>query len=178
MILDATCSLQRAWPKVAVVRVDISPLARPDVVADCRRLPFADSSFAEVYCDPPFNVYRTGTVRDLKIRSCEKAEYVRFSHFETYREWLDFLKASDLEFSRVLVPSGLLHYKLPHGRRPDGTRNGASISQADLPLAVHFERLHDETHLARGPFAPLAEARGFHRWPTYFVTLRNRKGDP
>lgn len=36
-------------------RVDIRPAARPDVVADGRALPFADSTFAGALLDPPYS---------------------------------------------------------------------------------------------------------------------------
>lgn len=37
------------------VTVDIRPGTRPDVVADCRCLPFADESFRWVMADPPYS---------------------------------------------------------------------------------------------------------------------------
>lgn len=36
------------------IRVDINPAARPDIIADGRRLPFRDGSIAAVMLDPPY----------------------------------------------------------------------------------------------------------------------------
>lgn len=41
-------------PKGEGIRVDIRPEARPDVLADGRKLPFADGSQAAVMVDPPY----------------------------------------------------------------------------------------------------------------------------
>ncbi len=38
------------------IRVDVRPAARPDVLADGRRLPFADGAMAAVMLDPPYTV--------------------------------------------------------------------------------------------------------------------------
>jgi hypothetical protein len=38
------------------VRVDLRPAARPDVLADGRRLPFIDAIFDGVLIDPPYSV--------------------------------------------------------------------------------------------------------------------------
>lgn len=37
------------------VRVDMNPDVKPDVLADAAALPFADSEFESVLCDPPYN---------------------------------------------------------------------------------------------------------------------------
>lgn len=54
-ILDATVNAGRFWagsPR-PVVGVDVDPRHRPDVLADNRRLPFADACFDVVVYDPP-----------------------------------------------------------------------------------------------------------------------------
>lgn len=79
-------------PGVGRVRVDIRPSQRPDVVADCRKLPFRDSTFRAVMIDPPYSVEYS---RDLY-----GVEYPRPSHLLA-------------EASRVVEPSGrigILHY--------------------------------------------------------------------
>lgn len=43
-------------PSTLGVRVDIRAAAKPDVVADGRRLPFADNSFAAALIDPPWAI--------------------------------------------------------------------------------------------------------------------------
>lgn len=77
---------------VGRARIDIRREASPDVVADCRALPFADSTFRAVMIDPPYSV-----------------EYAR----DLYG--IDYPRPSHLlrEAARVLQPSGrvsLLHF--------------------------------------------------------------------
>lgn len=158
-VLDATCSLKRRWPEVADVRVDISLAARPDVRANATQLPFADATFTEVYCDPPFNIYRTGTKRDLAIRAKEGDDYGRFGHYETLAEWRSFVGALGREFARVLVPHGVLHFKVSHGIREQGSQkgrlSGANVPYTDVVALPQFQLIEDLIVRARGPFAGL-----------------------
>lgn len=39
------------------VRVDIDPSVNPDILADIESVPFEDSSFDTVYCDPPYSYH-------------------------------------------------------------------------------------------------------------------------
>lgn len=76
-------------------RVDIRPEARPDVVADGRALPFADSSFAAVAIDPPYAV-----------------EYARDLYGVEYPRPSALLR----EAARVVRPGGrvgILHFLVP-----------------------------------------------------------------
>lgn len=43
-----------ALPRGEGIRVDIRPAARPDILADGRKLPFADGTIAGIMCDPPY----------------------------------------------------------------------------------------------------------------------------
>ena len=43
MILDATCSYARVWPKHATIRIDIRPQTKPDIVMDATELKFSDN---------------------------------------------------------------------------------------------------------------------------------------
>jgi hypothetical protein len=40
---------------IGTVRMDMNPEVHPSVIADAARLPFRDSSFDTVFCDPPYN---------------------------------------------------------------------------------------------------------------------------
>lgn len=82
-------------PKGEGIRVDIRPEARPDVLADGRRLPFADGSIAAVLIDPP---YTAQYAKDLY-----GVDYPRPSHLLA-------------EAARVVRPCGrigFVHYLVP-----------------------------------------------------------------
>ncbi len=172
MILDATCSSKRLWPAVADVRVDISRAAHPDVLADCRHLPFADATFDAVYCDPPHLVGGRGTkwAADKASGGHMTADFQRFSSWENLDEWHRFVEEATAEFHRVLKIGGLLRWKLmdgarSHGRIIDyehvfnGTLNG-------------FEILADVRVFSRGPLARTNTKRwGSHSY-VHYITLR------
>jgi len=48
------------------IRVDIRPEAKPDFVADGRKLPFADASHAAVLIDPPYTEHYAATLYGTK----------------------------------------------------------------------------------------------------------------
>lgn len=77
------------------VRVDLRSSVRPDVVADGRRLPFADGSFAGVLIDPPYSLEYA---RDLY-----ETEYPRPSH----------LLAEALRVVQPCGRFGILHFLVP-----------------------------------------------------------------
>lgn len=82
-------------------RVDLRRAARPDVVADARKLPFADGTFAGALIDPPYSVEYA---RDLYA-----TDYPRPSHLLT-------------EAARVVRSCGrigILHFIVP--MPPPGT---------------------------------------------------------
>ena len=161
-LLDATCSAKRAWPKVADVRLDVRASAHPDVVASTTALPFPDGSFQTVYCDPPFNIYRSGTKRDLAIRAREGEDYGRFGHWESRAAWLAWLGPTAREFYRVLDQGGQVYFTVSHGWRETGLTKGkltgASVPYTDVIwelCAARFVLREDEVVNARGPFAGL-----------------------
>ena len=49
IILDATCSYARIYPKFATIRIDIRPQTKPDIVMDAKDLKFIDNYFDEIY---------------------------------------------------------------------------------------------------------------------------------
>ena len=82
-------------PGIGRTRVDVRQSASPDVVADGRRLPFADATFTAVLIDPPYSVEYA---RDLY-----GTNYPRPSHLLA-------------EASRVLRPCGrvgIVHFIVP-----------------------------------------------------------------
>lgn len=85
-------------------RVDIRPEMRPDIVADCRRVPLPDESFDFIMADPPYS-----------------AEYAR----ELYGVEADYPRPGQIakEACRLLRPGGkfgLLHFQVPMTRKPLG----------------------------------------------------------
>ncbi len=77
------------------IRVDVRPAACPDVLADGRRLPFADGSIAAVMLDPPYTVQYAQDLYGV--------EYPRPSHLLR-------------EAARVVRPCGriaFVHYLVP-----------------------------------------------------------------
>ena len=121
LVLDATCSRGRKWPLQADVRIDILSSVLPDITADACNLPFKSGRFAEVYCDPPHMVAFDG---DSSWKEDWEARlprgFRRFSYWPNRAEWLTFLKRSGMEFHRVLIQGGTLHYKVPDGLRSHG----------------------------------------------------------
>ena len=84
------------------IRVDIRPEAKPDIIADGRHLPLADSSIDAVLIDPPYSEHYA--------RELYGTEYPR-------------PKALLAEAVRVLRPNGIVgivHYIVPNP--PDGAR--------------------------------------------------------
>ena len=114
MILDATCSEWKRWPRFATLRFDIRREAEPDVQADVRHLPLRDSICDEVYFDPPFYV---GKPSDFIFNRPHDSTH-RFNAYgwmESRPHWLKFLYGANKELRRVLKPSGSLHVKLTFG---------------------------------------------------------------
>jgi len=77
------------------IRVDIRPQARPDIIADGRKLPFANGTIAGAMCDPPYC--------EEYAESLYGVEYPRPAHLLT-------------ELARVVRPGGrivFVHYIVP-----------------------------------------------------------------
>ena len=128
IILDATCSFSRIWPRYATLRMDIRRIVKPDIVASATHLPFRDGTFDQIYCDPPHIIYQFDPTNDSKKVSTFRPRYVRFKEhvrfdmairfgfWKTKAEWDNFVDKSGPEFARALKPDGRLFYKITDDR--------------------------------------------------------------
>jgi hypothetical protein len=113
MILDATCSYAKVWPKTATVRIDIRPEVRPDIVMDNTKLLFPDAYFDRIYYDPP-HIFRHSTI---KKNAALYELFQRFGIWNSRQEFLDNLAGVNKEFYRCLKPSGELYCKFGVGKK-------------------------------------------------------------
>lgn len=120
LILDATCSFRKIWPKSATYRIDIRPETNPDIVMDARDLKFPNNYFDHIYCDPPHLMRRGKDLTRIKVyrrlsgRRSPDA-FTRYGFWENEADWFDFIEKTNKEFHRCLKPSGILHYKITEG---------------------------------------------------------------
>jgi hypothetical protein len=176
MILDATCSRLRIWPKEADVRIDITRSARPDVQADARRLPFKDACFSAVYCDPPHLVIKGKASDRVSAEFRERARgygeidrFDRFSAWPSKAIWYDFCEKTNIEFARVLADYGMLFYKIPNGK------SSSCINvQELLDRMTNFELRRDESVKSRGFFSRMNEKRGRPPTMIHYLALRKK----
>lgn len=169
-VLDVTCSIKRAWPPQADVRMDVRALARPDVRADARMLPFKDVSIGEIWCDPPHLVSFDGDVRWPKDFHWAGEDFARFSFWPNRKAWLDFLGRSSLEFRLVLKPDGRVFYKVPDG----SLSHGRMILVRDVLNrfgSIGFVLERSERKLARGPMAQANVNAGKSASAVYYLTF-------
>lgn len=133
MILDATCSDKKIWPRFASIRMDVRKEMRPELVADAKFLPFRDGIFSRIYCDPPHFIRsnaRWDNMRNRFFVSINRKRYphehwmnsmARYGHFPSRDEWLNFVRKTDREFARCLTKEGVLQYKITDGPKRDMT---------------------------------------------------------
>lgn len=119
MILDATCSFSRIWPKHATIRMDIRPIVKPDIVGDIKKTDFPSSYFDEIYMDPPHMIRKDDMIMPHDIMYIRRrlsgrrspGDITRYGVFRSRDEWLNFVNQTNLEIFRILKPNGLLHTK-------------------------------------------------------------------
>ena len=151
LILDATCSDKKIWPRNATVRMDVRREVNPDVVADARFLPFRDGAFEVIYCDPPHLIDEDGWENDVpkfsrwfvSVNRHREGfyhqhilhSYRRYGLWHSREEWLDFLAKTNIEFARILKLNGVLEYKIGETKA-----KGRSVKVSELEAAyVDFE---------------------------------------
>ena len=83
---------------------DINPLRPECEKADCRQLPLPAGSIRSIIFDPPF------FVADRKT-SCNATMVKKYSCLKTLKELHSLYEDSLIEFSRVLLPQGILIFK-------------------------------------------------------------------
>lgn len=116
MILDATCSFRKNYPKFATIRIDIRPETNPDIVMDAKDLKFTDNYFDEIYCDPPHlkrkGEHKTESFKRRLTGRTSPGFWKRYGSWENKEQWLEFVEKTNIEFSRCLKPKGILNYKI------------------------------------------------------------------
>ena len=144
MILDATCSDKKRWPRFASLRMDIRREVKPDIVASATHLPFRAGIFAEIYCDPPHMI--RGDLGRYPYTSFAR-NMERFGAWKTRAEWESFLEAINSEFLKALTTGGVLRFKLAYGADPRIAKRG------DLTKLTNFDILKERVTDAIAPFS-------------------------
>lgn len=150
MILDATCSFGRIWPRHATIRIDIRPEVKPDIVMDARQTNFPNAYFDEIYCDPPhliagreLDLTKINNARRLSGRYKSSSMMERYGYWKFRDDWLDFVKDTNIEFARILKPNGILHYKITDGATKKGNTGGATHLTELVSLMDNFKVVND-----------------------------------
>lgn len=186
MIVDVTCSTKRRWPAYADLRLDVNPAVKPDVVADTRRLPFADGTIDEIWCDPPHFVKSwrnksplvdSTTLIGLSPETQRVAAgYRRFAIWGGMAEYLSWLSDSAGEFRRVLRAFGIVRYKTTDGSRSHGT----TIRVTDAVSAFEkegFRLVLDDAAVSTGYFARWHAKHHGTVTLTHYLTFQKRGDD-
>lgn len=164
LILDSTCSEKKIWPNYADIRIDKRKNATPDIVADCRYLPFRSEIFSEIYCDPPHMIRNDLQKYFAKHPERKANEFagkylLRFETFPNRKTWIDFVVKINLEFARCLTKNGALKFKITDGADHRITK------KADLKYLTKFYEDNFSFHLSKFPWS---------KNKIFFVTLKLR----
>jgi hypothetical protein len=175
LILDATVNRGRFWQgsQRPVIRMDIDPAHRPDVVADNRRMPFRDGCFDVVVYDPP-HVPNQGKDQSkdfnsrfgLVLKSPAKNGY-NFTHL--YPPFV-------AEAYRVLKPEGILLCKIAdyvHGHR----FQWAHVEVIKAAVAVGFCACDCIVKVRKGPIMSPRWKTAHHARRQHCYWLIFRKSD-
>lgn len=113
-----------------IIFLDLLSKVKPDIQADAKYLPFRDSVFTKIYCDPPHLIRND--------RNSWRKSYLRFGAFANRLDWLRFLNRTNKEFYRVLKEEGRLWYKIIDGEDYRVTK------LRDLRFYENFELIEKE----------------------------------
>jgi len=153
MILDATCSFTRNWPKHATIRMDIRPEVKPDLVGDIRKTDFPDNYFDKIYLDPPHMIRsdpwiqphdRIAIKRRLSGRRSPDS-FTRYHAFKSRDEWIDFVKKTNDELFRIIKSDGTIIYKCTFGK------DRRYIKREDMDLMTNFIIIEEKITKSKQP---------------------------
>ena len=156
LVLDATCSFAKIWPRFASIRMDIRRDVKPDIVASACYLPFRDGVFHKIYCDPPHIIDVRITSKSSPLGAKMKARFGFWSH---PREWRKFIVLTNDEFVRCLKPESILEYKIVDGKWWGMTK------LKDLKALTNFQILSDKAR----------PSAGSKNNTTHFLTLKPKQ---
>jgi SAM-dependent methyltransferase len=172
LILDATANRRRFWvgSQRPVVGIDIDARHRPDVVADNRRMPFADGCFDVVVYDPP-HVPNQGLDRtkDFEVRFGLGAKAGAAAGYNLSHLYPPFAA----EAYRVLAPEGLLLAKIAdyvHNHR----FQWAHVALIRAATAVGFTACDCIVKVRKGPIVSPRWKKAHHarRHHCYWLVFR------
>jgi|SRR6185312_54215 len=169
MILDATCSFSKNWPKHATIRIDIRPECKPDIVMDAKDLKFPDNYFDEIYCDPPHYVGNKSNLTMVKLHHRLKGRtspdpFTRYGWWNNNDDWFDFIKNTNIEFHRCLKPNGRLFYKITES-------NGCTKPLDLIERMLNFKMFKDEVKSTKSGYRS-----GKTHWITFIPITLQKEG--
>lgn len=143
--------------KQPIYKFDVAP-RRPKVVpAAAENLPVKDSSIHTMIFDPPFLATK-GKSLDVSANVDKGNKTVRrFGWYPTEQELFLFYRASLREFSRILVPGGILIFKCQ-----DKVSSGKQYMSHNFII----NEAEDEGFYTKDMFILLAKNRMIPRWQT------------
>lgn len=155
IILDATCSFFRIWPRHATIRMDVRPEVKPDIVGDIRKTNFPSYYFDEIYLDPPHMIRKDNPEhafahdkmsikRRLSGRRTPHA-FDRYGTWKTKKEWLEFLESINIELKRILKPGGKVRFKITCGE------DRRIIKREDMDRLTNFQVLKEKITKSKYP---------------------------
>lgn len=170
MILDATCSFARNWPKHATIRMDIRPIVKPDVVGDIKKTNFPDNYFDKIYMDPPHMIRKDDMIMPHDIMTIRRrlsgrrspGDITRYGVFRNRKEWLDFIDKTNIELLRIIKPDGKIFGKYTFGN------DKRYIKREDLEGYTNFTIIEEKRTKSKKP-----GSKNFVHWITFIPKVVN-----